>query len=54
MAGNSGAAVIMLTGWGARVDAMDDWQAHVDDILAKPPRLAELRRALSDVKVATP
>lgn len=39
--------VFMLTGWGSQVDAMDDWQQHVDNILAKPTRLAQLREALS-------
>lgn len=35
--------VVMLTGGGPQVDAQDDWQAHVDDLLRKPPRLADLR-----------
>ncbi|RYF42696.1 MAG: response regulator [Comamonadaceae bacterium] len=39
--------VFMLTGWGSHVDQMDDWQQHVDNILAKPLRLAHVREALA-------
>jgi PAS domain S-box-containing protein len=39
--------VILLTGWGQRL--MDDGElpAHVDRVLNKPPKLAELRTALA-------
>ena len=39
--------VILLTGWGQRL--MDDGElpAHVDRVLNKPPKLAELRAALA-------
>jgi CheY-like chemotaxis protein len=48
------AKVILLTGWGQRLQAEGDLPAHVDLVLAKPPRLRELREALARccVKVA--
>ena len=44
--------VILLTGWGKRLLAENDIPAHVDRVLSKPPRLAELRAALA--KLADP
>ena len=41
------APVILLTGWGQRLQAEGDLPAHVDLVLAKPPRLRELRDALA-------
>jgi len=41
--------VILLTGWGQRMLAANDTPAHVDRVLAKPPRLAELRAALVEL-----
>ncbi len=41
--------VILLTGWGRRLLAENDIPAHVDRVLAKPPRLAELRAALAEL-----
>jgi CheY-like chemotaxis protein len=41
--------VIMLTGWGNRMLAEQDTPAHVDRVLGKPPRLAELRNALREL-----
>jgi signal transduction histidine kinase/ActR/RegA family two-component response regulator len=38
--------VIMLTGWGQRLQAEDDIPPHVDRVLNKPPRLQQLRAAL--------
>jgi signal transduction histidine kinase/CheY-like chemotaxis protein len=35
--------VILLTGWGQRMLAANETPAHVDMVLSKPPRLAELR-----------
>ena len=35
--------VIMLTGWGQRMMAANEIPPHVDKVLAKPPRLHELR-----------
>jgi signal transduction histidine kinase/ActR/RegA family two-component response regulator len=48
------APVILLTGWGQRLQAEGDLPAHVNLVLAKPPRLRELREALARccVKVA--
>jgi PAS domain S-box-containing protein len=48
--------VIMLTGWGKRLLAENDVPAHVDRVISKPPRLAEIRRALAELvtKVAGP
>jgi CheY-like chemotaxis protein len=39
--------VIMLTGWGQRLVADNEIPAHVDQMLAKPPKLAALRAALA-------
>ena len=41
--------VILLTGWGQRLIAANDIPAHVDKVLSKPPRLHELRAALSEL-----
>jgi signal transduction histidine kinase/CheY-like chemotaxis protein len=38
--------VIMLTGWGRRLQSEADIPAHVDYVLSKPPRLRELRETL--------
>ena len=39
----------MLTGWGHRLIATDDKPEHVDRVISKPPRLAELRAALAEL-----
>jgi PAS domain S-box-containing protein len=39
--------VILLTGWGERLMAEGDVPAHVDRVLGKPPKLKQLREALS-------
>ncbi len=39
--------VVMLTGWGRRMNADGERPPHVDHLLSKPPRLAELRAALA-------
>ncbi|HEY4266481.1 MAG TPA: ATP-binding protein [Micropepsaceae bacterium] len=39
--------VILLTGWGQRLLAANDTPANVDQVLAKPPKLRELRAALA-------
>jgi len=41
--------VILLTGWGQRLEATNDIPPHVDKLLSKPPRLHELRAALSEL-----
>ena len=40
--------VILLTGWGRRVDSERDTPPNVDRLLAKPPKLRELRAALAE------
>jgi PAS domain S-box-containing protein len=40
--------VIMLTGWGNQLLSDADKPEHVDRVLSKPPKLAELRKALAD------
>ena len=41
--------IIMLTGWGHRLIATDDKPEHVDRVLSKPPKMADLRGALAEV-----
>jgi signal transduction histidine kinase/PAS domain-containing protein/ActR/RegA family two-component response regulator len=41
--------VVMLTGWGQRMQDADDLPEFVDRALSKPPRLAELRTALAEL-----
>jgi signal transduction histidine kinase/ActR/RegA family two-component response regulator len=42
--------VILLTGWGQRLNTEQSVPPHVDIVLSKPPKLAELRRALADLQ----
>ncbi len=39
--------VLLLTGWGRRLVADNDVPAGVDEVLSKPPRLAELHAAIA-------
>ncbi len=41
--------MVLLTGWGQRLIAENDTPPHVDRILSKPPKLAELRAALAEL-----
>jgi CheY-like chemotaxis protein len=41
--------IILLTGWGQRLQADNDKPAQVDRLLSKPPRLHELREALAQL-----
>jgi PAS domain S-box-containing protein len=41
--------VILLTGWGQRLVAEGDIPPHVDRVLAKPPKLREVRDALAQL-----
>jgi signal transduction histidine kinase/ActR/RegA family two-component response regulator len=41
--------IIMLTGWGHRLIASDDKPDHVDRVLSKPPKMAELRGVLAEL-----
>ena len=42
--------VILLTGWGRRLDAEGHTPQDIDHVLAKPPKLRELRAALAPSK----
>jgi CheY-like chemotaxis protein len=44
-----GTPVILLTGWGQRLIAANEPHPHIDKVLAKPPRLHELRAALAEL-----
>jgi PAS domain S-box-containing protein len=44
-----GLPVILLTGWGQRLMAEGDIPPHVDRVLAKPPKLRDLREALMEL-----
>jgi len=48
-AASPGTAVLLLTGWGQRLVADGDIPPHVDRVLSKPPKLRELRAALSEL-----
>ena len=41
--------IILMTGWGQRLTAENDVPAHVDHVLNKPPKLAQLRAALTEL-----
>jgi signal transduction histidine kinase/ActR/RegA family two-component response regulator/PAS domain-containing protein len=41
--------IILLTGWGQRLEAEGDVPLHVDRVLSKPPKLRELRAALVEL-----
>jgi CheY-like chemotaxis protein len=41
--------IVMLTGWGHRLIATDDYPEHVDRVLSKPPKMAELRTTLAEL-----
>jgi DNA-binding response OmpR family regulator len=41
--------IIMLTGWGHRLIATDDKPEHVDRVLSKPPKMAELRATMTEL-----
>jgi len=41
--------VVLLTGWGYRLQAENDVPQHVDCVLSKPPKLDELRAALANL-----
>lgn len=44
-----GTPVILLTGWGTRINEEGETPAHVDRVLNKPPKINELRRAIIEV-----
>jgi CheY-like chemotaxis protein len=41
--------IILLTGWGQRLIDEGDLPEHTDRVLSKPPRLMQLRAAISDL-----
>jgi FixJ family two-component response regulator len=41
--------VILLTGWGQRLSIEGDVPPHVDRMLSKPPKLAQLRITLAEL-----
>lgn len=41
--------IVMLTGWGHRMTAEDDTPDFVDRVLSKPPKIHELRLALTEL-----
>lgn len=43
------APIVLLTGWGHRFRENDDVPEHVDRVLPKPPKLAELRATLAEL-----
>jgi CheY-like chemotaxis protein/anti-sigma regulatory factor (Ser/Thr protein kinase) len=47
-----GIAIILMTGWGQRLIAENDIPKDVDRVLAKPPKLAELRSTLAELTTA--
>jgi len=51
-AADPGVQIIMLTGWGQRLLEDRDTPEHVDTVLSKPPRLADIRRALATARAA--
>jgi PAS domain S-box-containing protein len=46
---DAGVPIIMLTGWGHRLIATDDRPEHVDRVLSKPPKMADLRGTLAEL-----
>jgi signal transduction histidine kinase/ActR/RegA family two-component response regulator len=46
--------VVLLTGWGQRLMAEGDVPRDVDQVLAKPPKLRDLREALANSVGSTP
>jgi signal transduction histidine kinase/ActR/RegA family two-component response regulator len=46
--------VILLTGWGQRMQEEEEKPEHVSIVLSKPPKMHELRAALADVSAPEP
>jgi len=44
-----GISIILLTGWGQRLQAEPDVSRYADRVLSKPPRMSELRTALREL-----
>ena len=43
-------AVILLTGWGMRINAEDSLPKEVDRVMSKPPKVSVLRRLIGDLE----
>ena len=41
--------IILLTGWGQRLISSESALPNIDRVLSKPPKLRELRAALSEL-----
>ncbi len=41
--------VLLLTGWGHRMQEEGDRPEHIDRILGKPPKVSDLRAALAEL-----
>lgn len=46
--------VVLLTGWGQRLNTEQSIPQHVDVLLGKPPRIAELRQVLAELTDSAP
>ena len=46
--------LILLTGWGRRLQSDDEVPPYVDRVLSKPPRIADLREALAALTARGP
>ncbi len=46
--------VVLLTGWGRRLQADSETPPNVDRLLSKPPKLSDLREALAGISPARP
>jgi len=44
-----GTPVVLVTGWGQRMQSEHDLPPHVDWVVSKPPKLSELRRVLAQL-----
>jgi DNA-binding NtrC family response regulator len=49
-----GTPVILLTGWGQRLNEEGEMPPHVDCVLSKPPKLRDLRAALAKCVAGEP
>jgi CheY-like chemotaxis protein len=41
--------IVLLTGWGYRLQAENDIPQHVDSVLSKPAKLQELRAVIAEL-----
>jgi hypothetical protein len=43
--------VVLLTGWGRRLLAENEILPHVDRVISKPPRIADIRAVLAQLTI---